>query len=230
VHLELSTDLSTDRFLIALQRFVGRRGLLHTIYSDNAQTFRAANRELINLFEVTADPKTHAYLAHHSVTWKFIASLAAWWGGWWERMIGSTKRCLRKVLRRSQADEEELHTILTGIEAALISRPVGQGGDNWETLTPSHLLSGEKLTAILYGPEPDTKIDMSREFRLKRKITEDFWRRWKREYLLQLRNYHEVRRPSGQHPKFRVGDIVLLQDDIRPRHLWKRVRLEDIHP
>jgi hypothetical protein len=134
------------------------------------------------------------------------------------------------VLGRSQVDEEELHTILTGIEAALNSRPVGQGGDNWETLTPSHLLSGEKLTAIPSGSEPDTNKDLSREFRLKQKVTEDFWRHWKREYLLQLRNYHEVRRPSGEHPKFRVGDIVLLQEDIRPRHLWKRARLEDIHP
>ena len=38
VHLELSTDMTTDKFLLAFQGFV-RRGLPHTVYSDNAQTF-----------------------------------------------------------------------------------------------------------------------------------------------------------------------------------------------
>jgi len=31
VHLELCTDMTTDKFLLAFQRFVGRRGLLHTL-------------------------------------------------------------------------------------------------------------------------------------------------------------------------------------------------------
>jgi len=44
VHLELCLDLSTDKFLLALQRFTGRRGLPNTIYTDNAQTFHTANR------------------------------------------------------------------------------------------------------------------------------------------------------------------------------------------
>ena len=50
VHLELCLDLSTDKFLLALQRFRGRRGLPNTIYTDNAQTFHAANRELREIF------------------------------------------------------------------------------------------------------------------------------------------------------------------------------------
>jgi hypothetical protein len=46
VHLELCTDMSTDKFLMGLQRFVGRHGLPHTIYTDNAKTFHAAKVEL----------------------------------------------------------------------------------------------------------------------------------------------------------------------------------------
>jgi hypothetical protein len=42
-HLELSTDLCTDKFLLAFHRFVGRQGLPNTISSDNAGTFQAAN-------------------------------------------------------------------------------------------------------------------------------------------------------------------------------------------
>jgi len=46
LHLELSSDMSVDKFLDTLDRFVSRRGLPHTVYSDNAAIFQAARREL----------------------------------------------------------------------------------------------------------------------------------------------------------------------------------------
>ena len=49
VHLELCSDLTTDTFLLAFQGFIGRRRLPHTMYTDNAETFHAANRELAEL-------------------------------------------------------------------------------------------------------------------------------------------------------------------------------------
>jgi len=49
VHLELCSVLTTDTFLLAFQKFNGRHGLPHTVYSDNAQKFQAANRELVEL-------------------------------------------------------------------------------------------------------------------------------------------------------------------------------------
>jgi hypothetical protein len=83
-----------------------------------------------------------------------------------------------------------------------------------DTLTPAHFLHGDKLTTIPHGPEPVTKKELTKEFRMKQKITEDLYRRWKREYLLQLRNYHEVKRPKGKHLAFRVGDVILLHKDV----------------
>jgi hypothetical protein len=38
VHLELCTDMSRDKFLMALQRFAGRRGLPHEINSSHCIT------------------------------------------------------------------------------------------------------------------------------------------------------------------------------------------------
>jgi hypothetical protein len=152
VHLELCSDMTTDTFLLAFQRFIRRRGLPHTIYSDNAQTFHAANRELTDVWRTLSAAKTHRFMAQYSITWKFIAPRAAWWGGWWERMVGTTKRCLRKVLGRTQATDEELATTLVNIEAALNSRPVTQ--DTEDALTPAHFLCGERLTAVPSGIEP----------------------------------------------------------------------------
>ncbi|GFS51090.1 integrase catalytic domain-containing protein, partial [Nephila pilipes] len=80
--LELVSDLSTDKFLLALQRFVGRRGLPCTIYTDNATTFHAANKELIHLWKVITSGKIQQFYAHNGIHWKFIVPRAAWWGGW----------------------------------------------------------------------------------------------------------------------------------------------------
>ena len=46
VHLDLVGDLSTDRFLLALIRFMARRGKPKTIWTDNGTSFIGAKREL----------------------------------------------------------------------------------------------------------------------------------------------------------------------------------------
>jgi len=51
-----------------------------------------------------------------------------------------------------------------------------------------------------------------------------------KEHLLQLRSYHEVRRPALQGPKLKVGDIVLLQEERMPRRMWKKARIDDLIP
>lgn len=228
LHLELTTDLSTDRFLMALQRFVGRRGLPHTIYSDNGQTFHAANKELKEFGSVLLDPRTHQYLAHHNVTWKFIPPRAAWWGGWWERMVGSVKRCLRKTLGKLQTDEEQTNTLLVSIEAALNSRPLTKADDQ-NTLTPAHFLTGERLTTIPSGQTAAATSNLSKLYRLRQKIADDFWRRWTKDYLLELRSFHTRRNPRKS-AELKIGDVVLLQEDHIRRHMWKLARVEGLRP
>jgi hypothetical protein len=57
-------------------------------------------------------------------------------------------------------------------------------------------------------------------------MQEDFLKRWQKEYLLDLRNCHQVRRHKGRSTECRV-DIVFLQDDRRPRHKWQRARIHE---
>ena len=78
VHLELCTDMPTAKFLVALQHFIGRRGLPHTVYSDNAKILQAANLELVEVWRALSCCKAHKFLAQNSVIWKFIAPRAAW--------------------------------------------------------------------------------------------------------------------------------------------------------
>jgi len=219
--------MSTDKLLLALQRVTGRRVLPNTVYTDNAQTFHVANRELRELCVVLSAAKTHQYIAENRIRWKFIAPRAAWWGGWWERMVATTNCCLRRVLGRSQVDAEGLQTILVGTETALNWRSITQDDENG-ALTPAHFLTGGRLT-IPQGPEP-VRTNLTRAFQQHQRLTEALWRRWQREYLLQLRSYHEVRRPARQRPKLKVGDIVLLQEEKMPRQMWKKAQIYELIP
>ncbi|GBN55816.1 hypothetical protein AVEN_30981-1 [Araneus ventricosus] len=138
LHIELVSDLTTDKFLMALQR----RGLPHIIYTDNATIFHAANREMISLWNGLTSTKVQQFYPINGIKWKFIVSRAASW----ERLIGLTKQCLTKSLDRDLLDEEGLQTALIGIEAALNSRLLvyEQESDIDEILTPAHFLTGKK--------------------------------------------------------------------------------------
>jgi hypothetical protein len=69
LHLELSSDMSVDKFLMALDRFVSRRGLPHTVYSDNAITLQAARRELVEICTMFHAPRISHYFAHRGLAW-----------------------------------------------------------------------------------------------------------------------------------------------------------------
>ncbi|XP_071037203.1 uncharacterized protein [Parasteatoda tepidariorum] len=148
--------------------------------------------------------------------------------GWWERLIGLVKNCLRKSLGRALLDKENLSTVLVGIEAVLNSRPIAyeEGDeDNTKALTPAHFLTGRKLTSIPTNPNNNPRL--TKLFKQQQDVLDIFWKRWSKEYLLQLRSYHQVR---NIHKSFniRAGDLVLLQEDVRPRHMWKKARITNL--
>jgi hypothetical protein len=120
-----------------------------------------------------------------------------------------------------------LNTTLVSIEAAVNSRPITQGDDS-TALTPAHFLIGEGLTTIPTGAEPTVKSNLAKELRIKQKLSDDFRKRWKKEYLLEFRNFHEVQRPVGKTAQLRLGDVVLIQEEVRPGHLWGRARIEEL--
>ena len=116
VHLELLRDLSTNMFLTAFRRFVSRRGMPNKILTDNAKTFKAAAKEVATMYRSN---NVKRYFADKGVSWEFITEKAPWHGGFWERLIKSTKRCLKKQIGRTSLTFEELRTILVEIEATL---------------------------------------------------------------------------------------------------------------
>ncbi|XP_068734667.1 uncharacterized protein [Montipora capricornis] len=85
-HLELVEDQTTEAFLRAFRRFIGRRGVPETIISDNAKTFKAAAQDLETLHSgILSHTSTQKFLANNGIRWKFIAERAPWWGGFFRK-------------------------------------------------------------------------------------------------------------------------------------------------
>ncbi|MBA4719447.1 MAG: transposase family protein [Nitrosopumilus sp.] len=162
VHLDLVPDMTTTAFLRCMKRFVARRGLPRRIVSDNAQTFKCAAKSITAML---SQQDVQQYLSGNKVQWVFNVEKAPWWGGIFERMIKSTKRCLRKVIGRAKLHYDELITALTEIEAVINSRPLTYlSPDNLEEpLTPSHFLCGRR---ILNLPDCLQQDDVDEEFEL----------------------------------------------------------------
>ena len=121
LHLEVVTSMSADYFLQAFRRFANRKSLPSLMVSDNAKTFQKASTYLKSMFESL---RVRDHLTNAGVDWQFIPERAPWYGGWWERLIGITKRTLKKILGRALVDLETLQTVVTEVESILNDRPL----------------------------------------------------------------------------------------------------------
>ncbi|XP_072398174.1 uncharacterized protein [Diabrotica undecimpunctata] len=95
VHIELVSSLSTEAFLLTLKRFISRRGIPKTIYSDNASNFLGARNQLKELYDFFMGtdvlPTIKEFEASTLIEWKFIAPRSPHQGEIWEAAIKSCK-------------------------------------------------------------------------------------------------------------------------------------------
>ena len=74
-------------------------------------------------------------LSDHRIEWKFNVALG---GGFFERLVRSTKRCVKKTLGTARVNYEELLSVVVEIEGILNSRPLTYVGDELRSpFTPS---------------------------------------------------------------------------------------------
>ena len=233
--MELVPDMSAPAFIRSFKRFSSRRGLPALILSDNGKTFEAAAKVIKS---VVSSPEVQGYFDGVGIDWRFNVPRAPWWGGVFERLVHSTKRCLRKVLGQAKFSHDELLTALVEIEKVLNSRPLTyiSADDLDEPLTPSHLLIGRRLMSYpdhllttSYGLDSDEEDGHKLNACLKHlnHSLDSFWRRWRREYLLELREAHRHHHSSGE-PQLVEGDIVVVYSDNQPRSCWKLGQIERV--
>ena len=142
VHLNTVPDFTAEAFIWNFQWFAACRGLPCELNSDNGKTFVSASKMLRALFN---SPAVRRHLANKGVWWTFSLEGAPWWDGYFERLVQSVKRCLKKILKNAKVNREELQTVPVEIEATLYSRPPTfvSNEEIEEPLSPYHYCGGD---------------------------------------------------------------------------------------
>ena len=117
----------------------------HQIISDNAKQFKLARKVLNRTYQdAMLNDQVQDYVTSRGIQWNLIVELAPWMGGFYEHLVGITKRVLRKTLGANYFTITQLATILTEAEAVVNSRPlvyVGNDINSGHVLVPNDFLS-----------------------------------------------------------------------------------------
>ena len=147
MHLDLVVELTSQAFLHNFKRFTARRGIPIRILSDNRKTFKAASK---TISAILSHPSVRSHLLNNQISWQFNVERAPWWGGVFEQMVPSTKRCLKKIIGNSRLTFDELYTAVIEVESMLNFRLLTyiSSDEMVEPLIPSHLLVGRKILTL----------------------------------------------------------------------------------
>ena len=101
IHLEMLEDLTTDSFINALRCFIGIRGTVRQILSDQGTNFVGAKNELAKALLEVDQERLATYLAQKQCEFIMNVPNASHMGGVWERQIRTVRSILSSVLSQS---------------------------------------------------------------------------------------------------------------------------------
>ena len=92
-----------------------------------------------------------------------------------------------------------------------------------EALTPNHFLT-LKTRVVLPPPGVFKSADLysKKWWRRVQHLTNEFWCRWRKEFIPSLQEHHKWARPRKN---LRADDVVIVKDDDLPRNQWKVCRV-----
>ena len=234
VHIEVVSDLSTDAFIAALKRLIGRRGLPTDIFCDNATNFVAANSKLAQLKSFLFNTKNSNaiinYCSNQFINFRFIPPRTPHFGGLWEAAVKSAKGHLTKALSNTKLTYEELATAMVEIEAILNSRPISplsSDPSDFEALTPGHFLIGAPLRSL---PERDVlskEVNNLEYWARISAVKQSFWKRWSHDYLNELQTRNKW---TASNPNVTPGSLVIVREDNLPPQQWLMGKIINIIP
>ncbi|KAK0147343.1 hypothetical protein N1851_013244 [Merluccius polli] len=230
VHVEMLDDMTTDAFINALRSFIAIRGKVRQIRSDQGTNFVGARRE----FAEALKEMDQEELKQLGCEFIMNTPASSHMGGVWERQIRTIRSVLTSILEQSatQLDCSSLRTFLYEVMAIVNSRPLStdclNDSSSPEPLTPNHILT-MKSTILAPPPGKFVKEDLYLRKRWRRVqfLSNHFWTRWKKEYLLSLQ---QRRKWTKDRRNAKVGDVVLLQDDTTPRNQWRMAKVIEVYP
>jgi hypothetical protein len=220
VFLDITNSLSKEEFMDSLEKFTWIIGRPNTIYRENGTNFVGA----ANLLKKVDIKKLYV----DKINWIFNPPTAAWWGGWWERLVRTLKDLLRRMIGTAELTKKELEKCLASISHTINNRPlttVTEDPDDLAPLTPSMLLRDLPVAGLPEG-EVIGATRLRENYKKIRNLRRSLNNRFKKEYLSQLvQNKNEVKTSPPE-----VGDVVLVGSNDGKRFEWPLGRIIELHP
>ena len=179
------------------------------VRSDNATTFKSASEKI-------------------DVVWVFNPPAAPWHGGFYERLVGAVKSPLKKVLGKASLYFDELVTVLVEIEGLVNSHPltcVSTDLNDEAPLTPAMMLGEVFSSEIPANDQSLSVVQLNARFKYVQQVQQHLKQRWHAEYLTSLRHHHQ-----SKSAPVKAGDVVLVADNQKKRHLWRMGRIVEVYP
>lgn len=229
VHIESLPGMDTSSLRNALTRFMAIRGQCTQIRSDQGSNFVCARRQLdgIDISSLTVD------LESRNIKWTMNPPHASHFGGSWERKIGSVRRVLEGTLVQAGnrcLSRDEFNTLLAEASAIVNNTPLWAVPDHPNDptpLTPAMLLTLKEYVPSDFSTytEKDLLLYGPRRYRRVQYLAQEFWTRWRREYLAEL-----VQRKKWQRikPCLKLGDVVIIREKNLKRNMWPLGRVTEV--
>jgi len=227
VYLEVTPSLETDDFIMILRQFISRRGPPKEIWSDRGTNIIGANRELKESIAESNEEKIEGQLQQRGIKRVLQPPASPHMSGVGERLVQTTKKHLKNVVRDGLLNDLELRTLLAEIESIVNNLPIIAVSDDpadFAALTPNHFLL-QRATQLLPGVFVSENKFSRRRWRKVQFLVVHHWKRWIREYLLALQRRPKwvKSRRNGQ-----PGDLVLIVEDNVVRNRWPLGRVVEV--
>jgi transposase InsO family protein len=232
VHIEMLRDMSTAQVLMAFRRFFSSRGKSRCFYSDNGKNFVGAANILHKDLKEMKAVLGEEIARQHKIDWKFMPAYSPWFGGAWERLIQSIKKCVEFMLKGEILHDDVLETALKDASFLMNRRPLTHvpiDHEDAKPLTPNTAMFGDEDDdcAIAAGVFTSSDANSTSRYRRAQHFTIKYMTRWVREYLPEINRrekWNERTRP------IKLDDIVIVIEPNEPRNAWKKGRVIKTHP
>ena len=204
---------------MCLHIFIGHRGNIRLLRSDNCSNFVGASSEFKKSFEEMGQQKINDFMIENGGEWMLCKQnppLASNMGGVWERQIRSARTILTSLLKThgSNLNDESLRTLLIDVEVIVNSRPFTtdllSDVNSMVPLSPINLLTlKSRVVMPTLGVFTAPDIYCGKHWRRVTHISDEFWSRWRKE-VLEILQCHQKWNIIRRNCK--VGDIVLLKE------------------
>ncbi|XP_058827663.1 uncharacterized protein LOC131687592 [Topomyia yanbarensis] len=226
IHLEVAHNLTGQSCVMAIRRFICRRGPAAEYFSDNGTNLRSASKEMLQQFREIKDECAEEF-TNARTKWHFNPPATPHMGGVWERMVRTVKEVMSVLNDGRRLNDEILLTSLSEAEDMINSRPLtfAPQESSVAALSPNMFLRGVAPNEPQDVITPTNVGQALRDsYKRSQQLADNMWRRWIKEYIPSINQRNKW---FGESKALQKGDLVYVVEGER-RKVWIRGIVEEL--